>query len=320
MTNTISTRIHQFTPSTNQQHPFTVVASNPLENELRQALVESNFSRGTITQADIQDYLDNTAYASARADYEYNLLPLSGMVVHAQNTIAVTHEINKLRAANPALDENEFQNLLGEKLTDMLMGMKDNKQLNLAHYQAKNNHKNGYAKFLLYSNSNTPLPHCLQLFVFLPKQTAESPVTNNQQAQSSKLINHQRGQRTKLHNHIAPCASYVLQGTLEETTYCPIEGFRKNSPLAIETGRQRRETGSADGFNEHELNTVHRLENIGNDIAISVHYYREMDGIQHETEKASSLRRYAVDITGKANVANLYRAFKANKPADMIGL
>jgi len=274
MTNTISTRIHQFTPSTNQQHPFTVAASNPLENELRQALVESNFSRGTITQADIQDYLD----------------------------------------------ENEFQNLLGEKLTDMLMGMKDNKQLNLAHYQAKNNHKNGYAKFLLYSNSNTPLPHCLQLFVFLPKQTAESPVTNNQQAQSSKLINHQRGQRTKLHNHIAPCASYVLQGTLEETTYCPIEGFRKNSPLAIETGRQRRETGSADGFNEHELNTVHRLENIGNDIAISVHYYREMDGIQHETEKASSLRRYAVDITGKANVANLYRAFKANKPADMIGL
>jgi len=320
MTNTVSTKIHQSTTPIDQQQPFTVVSGNPLEHQLRQALGEPHFSSGTITHADVTDYLDNSAYTLARADYEHNLLPLRGMIVHAQNTIAVTREINKLRAANPELNDNEFQNLLGEKLTDMLMGMKENKQLNLAHYRAKNNHKNGYAKFLLYSSSNTPLPYCLQLFVFLPKQTAESPATNNQQVQTSKLINHQRGQRTKLHNHIAPCASSVLQGTLEETTYSPIQGFRKNSPLAMETGRRLRETGSTDGFNEHELDTVHRLENIGNDTAISVHYYREIDGIQHETEKASSLRRYAVDVTGKANVANLYRAFKAHKPADPVNI
>jgi hypothetical protein len=255
MINAVSTKTIRTTPLIEQQQPLTVVSSNPLENQLRQALVEPHFSRGSITQADVTAYLNNTAYVQARADYENNLLPLPGMVAHARNTMAVTQEINKLRAAHPNLDENAFQNLLGEKLTGMLMGMKENKQLDLSQYQAKNNHKNGYAKFLLYSNSNTPLPYCLQLFVFLPKQTSETQSTNNQLEQSSKLINHQRGQRTKLHNHIAPCASSVLQGTLEETVYCPIDGFRKNSPLAVETDRRRRETGSTEGFDEQKVLT-----------------------------------------------------------------
>jgi hypothetical protein len=318
MIHSISKPIHQSTTPIDQPQPLTVVSRNPLEQQLRQTLSEPRFASGTITQSDVKEYLDNKAYEHVRADYEQNLLPLSGMVVHARNTMLVNQQIKKLRLDNSGLDENAFQNLLGEKLTEILMNLKESKQLDLSHYKAKSNHKNGYAKYLLYSSPNARLPYCLQLFVFLPKQTAESQATHNQQTQSSKLINHQRGQRTILHNHIAPCASSVLQGTLEETLYCPIEGFRKNSPLAMETGRRRRDTGSTEGFDEHDLNTVHRLENIGNNTAISVHYYREMDGIQTETDRAASLRRLSVDMTGKANVADIYRAFKPHKPADPV--
>ena len=243
MINSITTKNHQCTAFVDQQQTLAVVSDNPLEQQLKQALNEPRFLTGTITQTNVKQYLDNTIYAHARADYENNLLPLPGMVVHARNTIALTQEINKLRGANPDLNEDAFQNVLGEKLGEMLMGMKENKQLDLSHYRAKNNHKNGYAKFLLYSSPGVSLPYCLQLFVFLPRQTLDSQAAINQQADSSKLINEHRGQRTKLHNHIAPCASSVLQGTIEESVYSPIAGFRKNSPLAMETARRRRETG-----------------------------------------------------------------------------
>ena len=303
----ISTKTNPTTTTIDQQQPFTVVSSNPLEQQLRQTLREPRFSSGTITQADVKQYLDNTAYAHARADYEKSLLTLPGMVAHARNTILLNQQIQTLRLANHELNEDAFQTLLGEKLTEILITLKENKQLDLSHYKAKSEHKNGYGKYLLYSNPDTNAPYCLQLFVFLPKQA-------NALA-AAKEINHQRGHRTTLHNHIAPCASHVLEGTLEETLYRPIEGFRKNAPLALETKRQIRETGSAEGFDEDELNTVHRLENIGNTTAISVHYYREMDGIQTETERAANLRNTSADMTGKANVANQYRAFKAHKPA-----
>ena len=310
MINAISTKTHPTTTPIDQQQPFTVVSSNPLEQQLQQALREPRFSSDTITQADVKQYLDNSAYAHARVDYEKNLLTLPGMVAHARNTMLIHQQIRTLRSTNSELNEEAFQILLGEKLPDILISMKENKQLDLAHYKAKSNHKHGYGKYLLYSNPSTSTPCCLQLFVFLPRQAKALA--------EAKEINHQRGHRTTLHNHIAPCVSHVIEGTLEETLYRPIEGFRKNAPLAVETKRKIRETGSAEGFDQDELNTVHRLENIGNTTAISVHYYRETDGIQTETERAAGLRNTAADMTDKANVATQYRAFKDHKPAEPV--
>lgn len=296
-----------------------VISANPLEPLLREALMEPGFLDDTITASDVRAYLANTSYTKVRADYENHLLTLPGMVAHARNSMVVAQEIRVLQDRHPELDETSFQNLLGDKLTGILMHLKESKQLDLSQYKAKNNHKNGYAKYLLYSHRHHQTPYCLQLFVFSPKQTLETSELERLEVPESKQLNPQRGHRTKLHNHIASCSSSILQGTLEEALYTPIQGFRKNAPLAQEIGRRIRETGSVDGFDDNALSTVHRLENIGTDQAITVHYYREMDGIEKETGKASSLRQISADLAGKANVANLYRALKMHKPADSAG-
>ncbi|HEX4878770.1 MAG TPA: hypothetical protein VFV39_02910 [Limnobacter sp.] len=245
-------------------------------------------------------YLQNSNYQMARADYEKGLLELPDMARHATNTIRVGRAIENLRKAHVHLSEVQFQDLLGTRITPILMQMIEDGMLDLSPYLPKSAHKNGYAKYLLYSHAHPEHPYCLQLFAFAPKQH----------------VDNMRGQRTKLHNHIAPCASSVLQGTLEETLYCPVQGPRKGAPLARQTSQRLRPTGSVDGFAEDEIDTVHRLENIGSEKAISVHFYREIDGIRIETPLAAKHRELSNAFSGKANVANFYRAVKPGKPAD----
>lgn len=291
---------------------------NPLEKSFKEELSHPRSFNEHVSQSDVEKYLANSNYEKVRSDYENGLLTLDGMVAHAKNSIIVSKQVAQLRQENPHLDEPQFQNLLGEKITDILLNLKSKNILDLSHYQPVNTKKNGYAKYLLYSQSHQKFPFCFQIFTFAPKQEMRaSGLDTPLSSAEKKEVNELRGHRTRMHNHLAPCASSVLLGTMQETLYKPVEGTRKGDPLAQEFQKNIRDTGTVDGFDEEELNIVHALENIGPEKAVTMHFYKEIDGVDMETDKASGLRHISENLAGKANVAQFYRAVKADKPADI---
>jgi hypothetical protein len=280
---------------------FPSVLSPVYQNE--GSVVKNNFSDSLmskispfthVSEQEKRSYLERDDYKTVRTQgYEKGLLTIAGMVEHAMNSIFVGREIEAYRKENSNLSEKGFQVALEKKLSEILLDGIESKKIDVSHYQPSADHKRGYGKYLLYSNPDKSNPFCVQLFVFA------------------------EGQKTRLHNHIAPCSTTVLQGAVEESLYEPQSGQRKGSPLARFVSSSVRKTGSLAGFDDGQLNDVHKIRHLsldGNhDYAITVHYYKDMDGVSIEKSEAGSLRKTPVDLVGKTNAAELFRKVESIK-------
>lgn len=244
-----------------------------------------------ITDQEKESYLNRGDYEKVRTQgYEKGLLTPAGMVAHAMNSIFVGREVDAFRGENAYLSEKEFQVVLEDKLSAILLGGVDSKKIDLSYYKPLDGTKRGYGKYLLYSNPDQSNPFCVQLFVFAA------------------------GQKTRLHNHIAPCSTTVLQGAVEEKLFEPQSGQRKGEPLAHFVSSTIRQKGSLGGFDDGKLNDVHQIRHLGSEgYAITAHYYKDLDGVEFEKPEATQLRKTSFDLIGKTNAAELFRKVKSEK-------
>ena len=303
------------THSTNPQHLHPVLS----EPDFRHKLLETAANRLGVSPMDVVRHLENPAYTQVRRDYEKGLLTPMGSVQHALNQIVLNKTISKLRSDNPTLSECAFQDLLGKKITGMLLGLVFDKHLRLEHYKPKGTGRNEYGKYLLHSFKDSLQPFCLQLFVFYPAELTVGDL-------------HERGQGTPDHNHIAPCQASVIAGWMQETKSVVQSDPETGKDMLVVIDKKPRPLGSVGGFDANELGLVHRLENVGhiNDVnvrfsqnsgtdqhprvqitrggmGVTVHYYKEMDGVGFETPQATQLRSAeTLPNVGKANVARLF--------------
>lgn len=256
-------------------------------------LMDSVSPFSQITKQEKINYLSRADYDCVRNHgYEKGLLTSQGMVVHALNSIFVEREVLNFREKLKDVPEKEFQSSLESKLSEILLDGLSSKKIDISYYKPAGDNKRGYGKYLLYSNPDKSNPFCFQLFVF------------------------GEGQKTRLHNHIAPCSTTVLQGAIEESLYEAALGTRKGEPLAKFVSSSVREQGSLAGFDSEQLNEIHQIRNVnknkGDGYAITVHYYKDMDGVELEMPEASSLRKTSADLIGKTNAAELFRKIKLN--------
>lgn len=245
-----------------------------------------------ITDQEKESYLNRGDYEKVRTQgYEKGLLTPTGMVAHALNSIFVGREVEAFRKENAHLSEQAFQVVLEDKLSSVLLGGVESKKIDLSHYKPLNDTKRGYGKYLLYSNPDQSNPFCVQLFVFAA------------------------GQKTRLHNHIAPCSTTVLQGVVEESLFEPQSGQRKGDPLARFLSSTIRQKSSLGGFDDGQLNDVHRIRHVGSKgadgYAITAHYYKDLDGVEFEKPEATKLRKTSSDLIGKTNAAQLFRKVRS---------
>lgn len=147
-------------------------------------------------------------------------------------------------------------------------------------YQPRNESIGGYGRYLLHSESEPANPFCLQMFAFLPRQ------------------------KTPIHDHPNECASFIAQGELAERLYSPPTGHMSPSGLQVveKEHKNPREAGSFAGFGPTELGIPHSLKNKSDNVAVSVHLYRDMDGI---TEGARVAAKSVFERTPKTAVASL---------------
>ncbi|MDA8446407.1 cysteine dioxygenase [Paracidovorax valerianellae] len=148
-----------------------------------------------------------------------------------------------------------------------LDGLLKEAQLSTDVYQPKSGELAGYGRYLLHSHAEAGESFCLQLFAFAD------------------------GQKTPIHDHPNECASFVLKGNLWERLYSPTETPEGAPvPLAVKDKKNERLQGSMDGFGPTELGIPHSLKNTSGDIALSVHLYRDMDGLSDRQQIAAKTK------------------------------
>ena len=142
----------------------------------------------------------------------------------------------------------EYRDFVAAQLPSLLQQIEFDPSI----YKAKNTSINGYGRYLLHSDAAVGDHFCLQIFAFDPAQ------------------------KTPIHNHPNECASFIAKGQLSERLYEePVKGHKEVAKAV----KNPRETGSWAGFNPQELNIPHSLKNKTSEMAVSIHLYRDMDGL-----------------------------------------
>lgn len=169
---------------------------------------------------------------------------------------------NAWEKGNTLGKQGDFRDLVALALPTILRDAKFDPSI----YEPRNDTINGYGRYLLHSDDNAKESFCLQMFAFSPKQ------------------------KTPIHDHPNECASYVVHGELSERLYSsPTGGASENGRQLVEkNAKNSRELGSIDGFGPNELNIPHSLKNKSGELAVSVHLYRDMDGLTPGNEHTRS--------------------------------
>jgi 3-mercaptopropionate dioxygenase len=89
------------------------------------------------------------------------------------------------------------------------------------------------------------------------------------------------GQVTPIHDHVTWCVFGVVQGVEHEELFM----LDEERGLLVEVGERTNETGAVSGF--APPGDIHRVRNVGSDVAISIHIYGT-----DVSRIGSSVRRY----------------------------
>ncbi len=218
------------------------------------------------------------AAREARLDKVYTPLSLQARQTHAANQKRLDAGVQKLLQNASVQAEIAAGKDVRDCVAGALEGLLAEAQLSTDIYQPKSNDLAGYGRYLLHSHAKEGESFCLQLFSFADKQ------------------------KTPIHDHPNECASFILKGNLWERLYYPSDSpAGAQVPLATKDKKNERLQGSMDGFGPTQLDVPHSLKNTSGDIALSVHLYRDMDGLSDNQQIAAKTR--------------FERAPKAAKPA-----
>lgn len=201
---------------------------------------------------------DGLARAEASLPQVYATLqsPESQARHHAHQQ-AMESAITALRssAANPQAhaDGVDFRDVVARALPGLLEDIGFEPGI----YTAKSAAPGGYGRYLLHSDSTPGSNFCLQIFAFDPQQ------------------------KTPIHNHPNECASFVADGALLERLYDDGKNAvrRDGKQYVQKRSGNERPKGSWAGFDGQELDIPHSLKNKSDNLAVSVHLYRDMDGV-----------------------------------------
>ncbi|GKS88619.1 cysteine dioxygenase family protein [Acidovorax sp. SUPP2539] len=197
----------------------------------------------------------------------YTAIPADNLPEHADNQKRLEAGVQKFLQQASVQAEIAAGKDVRDCVADALPGLLEQAQLSTDIYQPKDaTQLAGYGRYLLHSHAKEGESFCLQLFAFDARQ------------------------KTPIHDHPNECASFILKGNLSERIYRPTGETKDKTPLADKTDKNARPQGSWAGFGPDELGVPHSLKNKSGDIALSVHLYRDMDGLSEGQQIAAKTK------------------------------
>lgn len=180
---------------------------------------------------------------------------------HGRHQEALAHALADLKAL-PRADTLDFRQIVAQELQGLLQKAGFDAGL----YAARTREAGGYGRYLLHSDPDPKERFCLQIFAFDPRQ------------------------KTPIHNHPNECASYIAQGALMERVYELPEAAADagHAGQVAKLRKDNRPQASWAGFDRTDLQVPHSLKNHGNSMAVSVHLYRDMDGVSERQQVAAA--------------------------------
>jgi len=171
---------------------------------------------------------------------------------HGHHQEALARALAELKA-RPRADGQDFRAIVAQELPGLLQQT----GFDAGIYAARNGEVGGYGRYLLHSDPDPNERFCLQIFAFDP------------------------GQKTPIHNHPNECASYIARGTLMERVYqLPQDAADAgHAGQVAKLQKNERTQASWTGFDLTQLQVPHSLKNKSDSPAVSVHLYRDMDGV-----------------------------------------
>lgn len=180
---------------------------------------------------------------------------------HGHHQEALAQALAELKA-RPRADGLDFRDIVARELPGLLRKV----GFDAGIYAARNSEVGGYGRYLLHSDPDPKERFCLQIFAFEPRQ------------------------KTPIHNHPNECASYIAQGTLMERVYeLPQDAADAgHAGQVAKLQKNERPQASWAGFDLTQLLVPHSLKNKGDSLAVSVHLYRDMDGVTQGQQVATA--------------------------------
>lgn len=182
---------------------------------------------------------------------------------HAHHQQAVAQALAELKV-RPRADSLDFREVVAHELPALLQQTGFDASI----YAARNSDVVGYGRYLLYSDPDPKERFCLQVFAFDPRQ------------------------KTPIHNHPNECASYIAQGSMMERLYelPELATAAGHAGQVAKLHKHERPQTSWAGFGPAQLQVPHSLKNHSGSLAVSVHLYRDMDGVSDHQQVASAGR------------------------------
>lgn len=180
---------------------------------------------------------------------------------HGHHQEALAHALAELKA-RPREDGLDFREIVARELPGLLQKT----GFDAGIYAARNSEVGGYGRYLLHSDPDPKERFCLQIFAFDPRQ------------------------KTPIHNHPNECASYIAQGVLMERVYeLPQDAADAgHAGQVAKLQKNERPQASWAGFDLTQLQVPHSLKNKSDSLAVSVHLYRDMDGVSEGQQVAAA--------------------------------
>lgn len=180
---------------------------------------------------------------------------------HGHHQEAMAQALAELKAL-PRADGQDFREVVARELPGLLQKAGFDASI----YAARSSEVGGYGRYLLHSDPDPKERFCLQIFAFDPRQ------------------------KTPIHNHPNECASYIAQGTLMERLYELPEAAAAagHAGQVAKTQKNARPQASWAGFDPTQLQVPHSLKNHSGSVAVSVHLYRDMDGVSAGQQVAAA--------------------------------
>ena len=227
-----------------------------------------------------------------RHTYEAKVLP-SPQASHDQNVDKVHEQvkafIDEFVADHPDASAVSIRNGISENIERILRKA----QLDIRCYQAFGERKAEYGKYLIFSSLSVPqlkdAPLCFQLFHFAPGQT-------------TPIHNHPNPDQDSRQAVLVECASYVVDGSINERLY---DG-NSATHQAEKTGKEYRDAGSRRAIDNPGKNPPHSIKNVSGKPTTTVHAYT-MDGISEG--QAVAVQSKFVRIKNPESA--LYKAYDA---------
>lgn len=180
---------------------------------------------------------------------------------HGHHQEALAQALAELKA-RPRDDGLDFREIVAQELPGLLQKT----GFDAGIYAARNSEVGGYGRYLLHSDPDPTGRFCLQIFAFEPRQ------------------------KTPIHNHPNECASYIAQGALMERVYeLPRQAADAgHAGQVAKLQKNERPQASWAGFDLTRLQVPHSLKNKSASLAVSVHLYRDMDGVSEGQQVAAA--------------------------------